>query len=118
MTKKILKNPEQNKVTKFTIDLGVTVDDNLVNPKEIVDYLKSSIKINGQQGLLGDNVTVTLVGTKSILVSTRVRVAKRYLKYLMKRILKKVGILEYLKINATEKNVYKLKYLKSEVKEQ
>jgi hypothetical protein len=51
------------------------------------------------------------------MVSTRVRIAKRYLKYLMKRILKKMGILEYLKINASEKNVYKLKYLKSDVQE-
>lgn len=48
MSRKILKNPELNKVTKFTIDLGVTVDDKLVNPKEVMDYFKGNIKINGQ----------------------------------------------------------------------
>ncbi len=48
MSRKILKNPELNRIIKFTIDLGVTVEDRLVNPKEIMDYLKGSIKINGQ----------------------------------------------------------------------
>ena len=47
MNRKIQKNPNLGKVVKFIIDLGVTVDDGLVNPKEFIDYFKGYIKING-----------------------------------------------------------------------
>ncbi len=114
MARKICKNPPLSKVVKYSVDLGVTVEDDLVNAQEIADYLKSNIKIDNLKGNLGSDVMVTLNGTKHLVITTRLRLAKRYIKYLMKKVLKKMGILEYLKINATEKNTYKIKYLKSE----
>jgi large subunit ribosomal protein L22e len=45
------------------------------------------------------------------MVSSRVALAKRYVKYLTKKFLKKIGISDYIKINATEKSVYRLKYI-------
>lgn len=45
------------------------------------------------------------------MVTSRVKLAKRYVKYLTKKFLKKIGISDYIKINATEKNLYKLKYI-------
>ena len=116
MTVKICKNPALNKVVKYTVDLGVTVEDELLNPQEIVDYLKTSIKVDNLKGNLGSDVVVSQNGNKNIIISTRLRIAKRYIKYLLKKVLKKMGILEYLKINATEKNAYKVKYLKAETK--
>jgi large subunit ribosomal protein L22e len=114
MPAKINKNPQLEKTVKYNIDLGVIVVDELVNGQEIVDYLKSNIKIDNLKGNIGSDVAVALNGSKHIVVSTRVKLAKRYIKYLIKKALKKIGILEYLKVNATEKNAYKIKYLKTE----
>ena len=68
------------------------------------------MKINGKKGNLGENVTLTLSG-KKISVTSKVRVSKRYLKYLTKKYLKKSDILEYLKVIATDKNSYTVKYI-------
>lgn len=114
MARKICKNPPINKVVKYVVDLGVTAEDDLVNATEIADYLRCNIKIDNLKGNLASDVSVALEGTKFIVVKTRLRLAKRYIKYLMKKVLKKMGILEYLKINATEKNMYKVKYLRAE----
>lgn len=114
MARKICKNPPINKVVKYVVDLGVTAQDDLVNGNEIVDYLRSNMKIDNLKGNLASDVSVALDGTKLVVIKTRLRLAKRYIKYLMKKVLKKMGILEYLKINATEKNMYKIKYLKTE----
>lgn len=116
MAIKICKNPALNKVIKYTVDLGVTVEDELLNPVEIVDYLRSSMKIDNLKGNLGSDITISLAGNKNVVIATRLRIAKRYIKYLLKKVLNKMGILEYLKINATEKNAYKVKYLKAETK--
>ena len=116
MAKKICKNPVLNKVVKYNVDLGVTVDDDLVNTQEIVDYLKTNIKIDNLKGNLQNDVLVSMNGNKNLMITTRVKLAKRYIKYLLKKVYKKMGILEYLKINATEKNAYKVKYLKTEQK--
>ena len=45
------------------------------------------------------------------MVSSRLRLSKRYIKYLTKKYLKKIGISDYMKIIATEKSVYRLKYI-------
>lgn len=52
------------------------------------------------------------------MVTSRVRLAKRYIKYLTKKFLKKIGISDYIKINATEKSVYRLKYIAVEQKKE
>jgi large subunit ribosomal protein L22e len=116
MVKKIAKNPISMKQLKFNIDLGVTIEDGLVNAQEIVDYLKGSMKINNLKGNLGSDITVVQKGNQNIIITSRLCLAKRYVKYLLKKVLKRMGILEFLKINATEKNTYKIKYLKAEVK--
>ena len=77
MTVKICKNPALNKVVKYTVDLGVTVEDELLNPQEIVDYLKTSIKVDNLKGNLGSDVVVSQNGNKNIIISTRLRIAKR-----------------------------------------
>ena len=45
-------------------------------------------------------------------ISTKSQFAKRYIKYLIKKYLKKNDILEYLKVIATDKQSYKIKYIK------
>lgn len=111
MVKDRKQNPEVTKPLKFVLDLGVAYEDDLIVPKEFLDFLKSSLKVNGKKGNLGEDVTLLLSGSK-INLTSKVRVSKRYLKYLTKKYLKKSDILEYLKVIATDKQTYKIKYIK------
>ena len=45
-------------------------------------------------------------------VTSKNELQKRYLKYLTKKYLKKNDILEYLRLVATDKNSYAIKYIK------
>ena len=58
------KTPGQKKQSKYYIDLGVALEDDLLVAKEFVDFLKSNLKVNGKKGNLGENVTVTLSDKK------------------------------------------------------
>ena len=46
MVKKNVQNPVSTKLIKHTVDLGVAVDDDLVQIKEFVDYLRGNVKVN------------------------------------------------------------------------
>jgi hypothetical protein len=66
-------------------------------------------------GVLGDNVKVSKTKTK-ITVTTEIPMAKRYLKYLTKKFLKKHQVRDWLRVLASntkgERNTYELKYFK------
>ena len=96
--------------------MGVAVDDGLVSTKEFMDYMKANIKINEKKGELSDDMIITMVGNKQVLFTSRVQMSKRYIKYLTKKYFKKIGILEYLKVYASEKRTYKVKYIAVENK--
>ena len=106
-----IRNTELKKPASFVIDLGVAYEDDLLVAKELADFLRTAIKINGKKGNLQEHVTIA-VNKDKLTVSTKVQFAKRYVKYLVKKYLKKNDILEYLKVIATDKQTYKIKYIK------
>ena len=99
------------KQAKFFIDLGVALEDDLLVSKEFVDFLKANIKVAGKKGNLGESITVT-ISDKKVAVASKIDLQKRYLKYLTKKYLKKNDILDYLRLVATDKNTYAIKYVK------
>jgi large subunit ribosomal protein L22e len=58
---------------------------------------------------LGNAVSVTK-DSSNILVQASIPLSKRYLKYLTKKYLKKQDLKEYLRVVATGKNQYELRY--------
>lgn len=56
------------------------------------------MKINNKKGNLGDDININVRGNKEVIISTRIKVAKRYLKYLTKKFLKKIQILDFIKV--------------------
>lgn len=60
MADKKSKIGKPKKVSTFFVDLGVAQDDDLITPKEFVEYLKTNLKVHGKKGNLGDNITVAL----------------------------------------------------------
>jgi len=79
--------------------------------RDFEKYLKERIKVDGKKGNLGTAVTLSTTNT-ALTLNSDIPFSKRYLKYLTKKYLKKVKIAEYLRVVATEKTKYELKYLK------
>ena len=72
-------------------------------------FLQDRIKFEGKPGVLGDKVTVTREKTKVTVVS-KIPISKRYLKYLTKKYLKKHQLRDWLRVIASSKNFYELRY--------
>ncbi len=105
----VTRNPKLEKEKKIVVDLGVAVNDELVIPKEYVDYLKNRMKINGIKGNTGEDVAITY--NKGIVkVTSKVQIPKRYIKYLTKKYLRKIEILEFFRLLASDKQSYRLVY--------
>ena len=76
-------------------------------------FLIDRIKVNGKAGQLGDRITVeTEKGDEKVVrvSGTKADLKKRYLKYLTKKYLKKHELRDFLRVIASDKNTYKLKY--------
>ena len=80
-----------------------------MDEKEFTDFLKSRIKVDKKTGQLGDNVQVSRAD-KKITVQAKIHMSKRYLKYLSKKFLKKKNMRDFLRVVASSKNEYELRY--------
>ena len=76
---------------------------------DFIAYLQKSIKVDGKAGNLGDKVKLSKAGQK-VEVAAIPPFSKRYLKYLTKKYLKKNEIREFLRVVATNKSNYELRY--------
>lgn len=76
-------------------------------------YLQARLKVvkGGKAGVLGSNVAVSVSADgHDVLVGTKVQFAKRYLKSLTKRYLKKTHLVDYVRVTAKRSNSYELSY--------
>jgi len=94
---------------KFTLDCSDPVEDGIMDPNSFEKFLHDRIKVRGKAGQLGDTVKISREKTR-ILLSCVAPFSKRYLKYLTKKYLKKQQLRDWLRVVATEKGTYKLKY--------
>lgn len=79
-------------------------------------YLNDHIKVNNKLNNLGESVAVSREGAK-VTVTSSIPMAKRYVKYLTKRYLKKHNVRDYLRVLASTKTAYELRYFKVEGQE-
>mmetsp|Transcript_50649 Transcript_50649/g.122214 ORF Transcript_50649/g.122214 Transcript_50649/m.122214 type:complete len:178 (+) Transcript_50649:609-1142(+) len=109
---KILQVKAKKSVTKFVIDCTAPVDDKVLEVAAFEKYLHDRIKIGGKTGALAaNNVTITRDRTKITVASpTDLKFSKRQLKYLSKRYLKKQQLRDYLRVIASSKGAYEMKY--------
>lgn len=75
--------------------------------------MQSRIKVNGKAGQLGESVKVTREKSK-IVVEAKAPFAKRYLKYLIKKFLKKQQLRDWLRVVATTKTSYEIRFFNIE----
>jgi large subunit ribosomal protein L22e len=99
------------KTQKFYIDCQLTVEDNVISVQKFAKWLREHIKVDGKKNNLGDKITVT-AEDYGVTITAKGKFSKRYLKYLSKKYLKKEDMREFLRVIATNKNSYQLRYFK------
>ncbi|KAL1720864.1 ribosomal protein L22e [Schizophyllum commune] len=94
----------------YVIDYSKPAADGVFDGADFENYLHDRIKVEGKAGALGTNVKIIRDGQNKITVSSNVVFSKRYLKYLTKKFLKKAGLRDWVRIVATTKDNYELRF--------
>lgn len=94
---------------KFTLDCTHPCEDGIMDLSNFEQYLREHIKVNGKVNNLGSAVGVEGAKNK-VLISADIEFSKRYLKYLTKKYLKKNNLRDWLRVVASSKDVYELRY--------
>ena len=96
----------------FKIDCSTPAKDDIMDAdmmQAFQQYLAENTKLHGRKGKLGDKVKLSQEDNV-ITVATTMKYRKRYFKYLTKKFLKKKSLRDWLRILATNKGEYTLRY--------
>ncbi|PLW42114.1 hypothetical protein PCANC_10972 [Puccinia coronata f. sp. avenae] len=95
---------------KFFVDFKKPATDGVFDGPAFEKFLHDRIKVAGRAGQLGDKIKIQSEGVHKLSVSSTIPFSKRYLKYLTKKFLKKHQIRNYIRVIASSKNTYELRY--------
>ncbi len=114
--KKVIEKKEKS-YKKYTVDFSSPVDNKLLSLEAASKYLNSNMKVNGLKGKLGDSIKISTTDSKSkntlvIQVDSQMKFSKRYIRYLVKKFLKREGIVKYLTVASSAPNAYAVKVLR------
>jgi large subunit ribosomal protein L22e len=107
-SKGIKKLGKKNQI-KLVIDCTHPVEDGIMNCADFEKYLQERIKVGGKTSNFGSDLTLERAKTK-INLTSNVPFSKRYLKYLTKKYLKKNNLRDWLRVVASTKDSYELRY--------
>lgn len=102
--------PKGKKVIK--IDCTVPVNDGIFDKDmqtAFEQHFQANTKLHGRKGKLADKVAIGFADS-ILTISTTMKYRKKYFKYLTKKFLKKKKLRDWLRILATKKGEYTLKY--------
>ncbi|KIJ45645.1 hypothetical protein M422DRAFT_227339 [Sphaerobolus stellatus SS14] len=95
---------------RFVVDYSKPANDGVFDGPAFEKFLHDRIKVEGKAGALGDSVKITREGNNKIAVVTTIPFSKRYLKYLTKKFLKKNSLRDWIRVVASSKDNYELKF--------
>ena len=102
--------PKGKKIVKLDCSVpladGIFDDDTKVQFEE---HFANNTKLHGRKGKLSDKVKIGY-DDSTLTISTTMRYRKKYFKYLTKKFLKKKALRDWLRVLATKKDTYQLKY--------
>ncbi|KAI6136747.1 ribosomal protein L22e [Pisolithus sp. B1] len=104
-----LPRPPQPK-HKFVIDYSRPAAQDVFDGAEFEKYLHDRIKVENKAGQLGDKVKITRDSSNKIIITANIPFSKRYLKYLTKKFLKKNTLRDWIRVVASSKDVYQLRF--------
>ena len=96
-------------VLRFSIDCSHPVEDGIMNCGDFETYLRERVKVGGKTGNLGKDVSLAREKNR-VVVTSAVPFSKRYLKYLTKKYLKKNNLRDWLRVVASARDAYELRY--------
>merc|ERR1711964_56873 len=100
---------KKKEIIKYTIDCTHPVEDGIMDIAAFEEFLRNRIKVNGKTQNFGNHVSLEKTKSKITLTSD-ISFSKRYLKYLAKKYLKKNNLRDWLRVIATAKDSYELRY--------
>ena len=113
------KEAKQINYRKYTIDFNSPVDNNLLTLESASKYMQTNMKINGLKGHLGNKIKINITDKKDknkntlvISIDTSIHFSKRYIRYLLKKFLKREGIARFLTVSSSAPNAYTVKVIK------
>ena len=81
--------------------------------------MEQNMKVNGLKKKLGDTIKLSMTEKKDktkntlvISVDSTIQFSKRYIRYLVKKFLKREGIAKYLTVSSTAPSAYTVKVIK------
>ncbi|PWN95531.1 ribosomal protein L22e [Tilletiopsis washingtonensis] len=95
---------------KYFVDFSGPASDGILDAAGFEKFLHDRIKVEGKAGQLGEAVSVTREGEGKIWISTTIPFSKRYLKYLTKKYLKRSQLRDWLRVVATSKQGFEIKF--------
>ncbi|GAA5996475.1 60S ribosomal protein eL22 RPL22A [Rhodotorula paludigena] len=104
------KGVQKTQPHKFYIDYSGPANDKIFDAAAYEKFLVDHIKVEGKTGQLGDNVKLQREGSGKLSVTSTIPFSKRYLKYLTKKFLKRNQMREWLRVVASSKDTYQLKF--------
>ncbi|CEL57830.1 60S ribosomal protein L22 2 OS=Dictyostelium discoideum GN=rpl22a PE=3 SV=1 [Rhizoctonia solani AG-1 IB] len=96
---------------KFFVDYSRPAGDGVFDAAAFEDYLRGRIKLEGKTNQLGDKIKITR-DSKKLTISSTVPFSKRYVKYLTQKFLKKNSLRDWIRVVATSKDGYELRFYK------
>ncbi|KAJ3311331.1 hypothetical protein HDV04_004139 [Boothiomyces sp. JEL0838] len=105
------KQVQKKTASKFTIDATKPAADGVFDIAQFEKFLQDRIKVEGRTGNLTDAVAIARSGSIiTITASATTPFAKRYIKYLAKKFLKKHSLRDWIRVVASSKSAYELRY--------
>ncbi|KAF4572800.1 hypothetical protein EYR40_004118 [Pleurotus pulmonarius] len=96
---------------KFVIDYSKPASDGVFDGADFEKFLHDRIKVEGKAGQLGESIKITRDGNANKLtVTSNIAFSKRYLKYLTKKFLKKNQLRDWIRVVASSKDNYQLRF--------
>jgi len=92
------------------VDCTMPAEDSLFNCSDFEKFLRERIKINGKTSNFGSNLNIERGDKNKVIVNATCPFSKRYLKYLTKKYLKKNLLRDTLRVIATSRESYELRY--------
>ncbi|XP_038202190.1 60S ribosomal protein L22-like 1 [Arvicola amphibius] len=102
------KKPKKS-TWRFHLDLTHLVENGIFDSGNFKQFLREKAKVNGKTGNYGYVVHIEHLKNEITVVSEK-QFSKGYLKYLTKKYLKKDNLRDWLRVVASDKETYELRY--------
>ncbi|CAN6663584.1 large ribosomal subunit protein eL22A [Trichomonascus vanleenenianus] len=105
-----VKTKKSQKIAKkFVVDVSANAENDIIDVTALEKFFNENIKVEGKVGQLGDLVQVSRSGNR-ITIASYTKFSGKYVKYLTKRFLKKNNLRDWLRVVASSRNVYELRF--------